>query len=194
MGRNSHMSAVQVRRWTRLEYERMTEAGVLTPNDRVELIGGEILTVTPQNSRHATTVVLASEALRRVLTPNLHTRTQLPLALSDDSEPAPGVAVVGGSIRKYAYAHPQSAVLVVEVADSTLVFDRLVKGSLYARARIPEYWIVNLVETIVETYRDPVQDPSARFGWSYSRSDRITRTDAITLPFGGAVAVADLLP
>src|SRR5215471_6418539 len=96
---SSDMSAVQLRRWTRQEYERMTDAGVLTENDRVELIGGEILTVTPQKSPHATGVVLASEALRRVLTPNLHVRTQLPLALGDDSEPEPDVAIVRGSLR-----------------------------------------------------------------------------------------------
>jgi Uma2 family endonuclease len=188
------MSAVQVRRWTRQEYERMTEAGVLTPDDRVELVGGEILTVTPQKSLHATAVVLASEALRRVLTANLHVRTQLPLALGDDSEPEPDVAVVGGSMRDYRDAHPQSALLVIEVSDSTLAFDRHVKGSLYARAGVAEYWVVSLVDSVVEIYREPAPDPSARFGWSYARSDRVARTDSIAPPFGSAIAVADLLP
>ncbi|HEU5258119.1 MAG TPA: Uma2 family endonuclease, partial [Vicinamibacterales bacterium] len=162
------MSAVQARRWTRSEYERMTEAGVLTENDRVELIGGEILTVTPQKSPHATGVVLASEALRRVLTPDLHVRTQLPLALGDDSEPEPDVAVVRGSLRDYLNAHPRSAVLIVEISDSALAFDRHVKASLYARERVAEYWMVNLVESVVEVYRDPTEDSSARFGWAYA--------------------------
>jgi Uma2 family endonuclease len=188
------MSAVQVRRWTRQEYDRMTEAGVLTPNDRVELIGGEILTVTPQKSPHATAVSLANEALRRVLAADVHLRIQLPLAIGDDSEPEPDIAVVSGSIRDYRNAHPESALLVIEVSDSTLAFDRQVKGSLYARAGVPEYWIVNLVESVVETYREPVQNPAARFGWSYARCDCVTRTDSIPLPFGGAVLVADLLP
>ena len=188
------MSAVQVRRWTRQEYERMADAGVLTPNDRVELIGGEILTVTPQKSAHATVVSLANEALRNALGPHTHIRLQLPLALGDDSEPEPDVAIVSGSIRDYSDAHPESALLVIEVSDSTLAFDRHVKGSLYARERIPEYWIINLVDSVVEMYRDPAQDPSARFAWSYARSDCIGRTDSIELPFGAAVAVADLLP
>ena len=135
MGRNSHMSAVQARRWTRSEYERMTEAGVLAENDRVELIGGEILAVTPQKSPHATAVSLANEALRRVLGPDMFIRVQLPLAMGDDSEPEPDITVVGGSIRDYRDAHPESAVLVIEISDSTLAFDRQVKGSLYARAR-----------------------------------------------------------
>ena len=194
MGRNSHMSAVQARRWTRSEYERMTEAGVLTENDRVELIGGEILTVTPQKSPHATGVVLASEALRRVLAFDLHVRTQLPLALGDDSEPEPDVAVVRGSLRDYLNAHPRSAVLIVEISDSALAFDRHVKGSLYARERVAEYWIVNLVESVVEVYRDPTEDSSARFGWAYAQSKRVARTESIALPFGGVISAADLLP
>jgi Uma2 family endonuclease len=194
IGPSSRMSAVQVRRWTRSEYERMTEAGVLTENDRVELIGGEVLTVTPQKSPHATGVVLASEALRRVLTPDLHVRTQLPLALGDDSEPEPDIAVVSGSIRDYRDAHPESALLVIEVSDSTLAFDQHLKGSLYAREHVAEYWIVNLIELGVEIYRDPAEDSSARFGWSYAQSKRVAGGESIPLPFGGVVSAADLLP
>ena len=172
----------------------MTDAGVLTENDRVELIGGEILTVTPQKSRHATAVSLANEALRGVLGPNMFVRTQLPLAMGDDSEPEPDIAVVRGSIRDYRDAHPDSALMVIEVSAATLAFDRQVKGSLYARERVAEYWIINLVESVVEIYRDPTEDSSARFGWSYSRSDRVTRTDSLESPFGSIFAVADLLP
>jgi Uma2 family endonuclease len=188
------MSAVQVRRWTRQEYERMTEAGVLTPNDRVELIGGEILTVTPQKSPHATAVSLINEAVRGVVGTNRHVRIQLPLALTDDSEPEPDIAIVSGSIRDYRDAHPESALLLIEVSDSTLAFDRHVKASLYARAGVPEYWIVNLIESVVEIYREPAQNPSERFGWSYARSDRFASGDSIPTPFGGGVLVADLLP
>jgi len=188
------MSAMHERRWTRQEYDRMTEAGVLTENDRVELIGREILTVTPQKSPHATAVSLANEALRAVLAPNMHVRSQLPLAMGDDSEPEPDVAVIRGSIRDYRDAHPRSALLIIEVSDSTLAFDRRVKGSLYARERVAEYWIINLVESVVEIYRDPTEDSSARFGWSYARPNRVTRTESIPLSFGGVVSAADLLP
>lgn len=172
----------------------MTEAGVLTPEDRVELIGGEILTVTPQKSTHATAVSLANETVRRIFGPDSHVRVQLPLAIGDDSEPEPDVAVVPGSIRDYRDTHPECALLVVEVADTTLAFDRDVKGSLYARAAVPEYWIVNLVESIVEVYRLPVPNARARFGWVYAESKRLTRDDSIQVQPEVRVLVADLLP
>src|SRR5439155_101523 len=138
-------SAVQMRRWTRQEYDRMIEAGVLTPEDRVELIEGEILTMTPQGSAHFTAMSLAQEALRAAVGPELHVRTQGPLALGSASEPEPDIAIVGGMVRDYRDHHPASAVLVIEIADSSIVHDLEDKGSLYARFGIPEYWIVNLV-------------------------------------------------
>jgi Uma2 family endonuclease len=188
------MSAVQLRRWTRQEYDRMVEAGVLTEDDRVELIGGEILTVTPQKSPHATAVSLAEDALRRLLASDMYVRTQLPLALSNDSEPEPDIAIVRGSIRDYRDAHPESAVLIVEVADASIAFDRRIKGSLYARAGIQDYWIINLVDSLVETFSEPKADPSSRFGSSYAQSKRLTHGESISLPFGGVVSAADLLP
>ena len=107
------MSAVQVRRWTRQEYDRMIEAGVLTPDDRVELIDGEILSTTPQGSPHATAVLLVQDALRVSFGRDVHIRAQLPIALGLDSEPEPDVAVVAGSVRDYRDAHPQSALLEI---------------------------------------------------------------------------------
>jgi len=172
----------------------MTDAGVLTENDRVELIGGEILTVTPQKSTQATALSLANEALRRVLGPNMFVRVQLPLAMGDDSQPEPDIAVVHGSIRDYRDVHPDSALMIIEISAATLAFDRQVKASLYARERVAEYWIINLIELIVEIYRDPTEDSSARFGWSYAQSKRVHRTESIPVPFGGVVSAADLLP
>ena len=190
------MSAVQARRWTRQEYDRMIEAGVLTPEDRVELIEGEILEMTPQGSAHATGVSLAQEALRAAFGPRVYVRVQLPLALGSDSEPEPDVAIVTGSVRDYREAHPQSALLVVEVADTTLPYDRDVKGSLYARAGVPECWLVNLAEALVEVHRDPILMPQARFGWQYRSVDRFGPGHSIALLSLPRVriAVADLLP
>lgn len=189
-------STVQARRWTRAEYERMVAAGVLTSEDRVELIDGEILTITPQGSAHATSVSLAQEALRTAFGAGTHVRTQLPLALGPASEPEPDVAVVVGPPRAYREAHPQSALLVVEVADATLDYDRATKGSLYARAGLPDYWIVNLLDRVVEVHRDPTSDPQAPFGWRYATRERFGADDAIA-PLARPnvrVAVADLLP
>jgi Uma2 family endonuclease len=189
-------SAVQLRRWTREEYDRMIGAGVLMPEDRVELIEGEILTMTPQGSAHVTAVSLAHDALRAEIGPTFHVRTQFPLALGAASEPEPDIAIVAGSVRDYRDQHPATAVLVIEIADSTLMYDRQVKGSLYARSGISEYWIVNLIEKLVEVYRDPKSDEQARFGFRYGRTERYLASDTITpqaLP-GARIPVADLLP
>src|SRR5687768_5471985 len=93
------METVQVRRWTRDEYEKMLDAGVFSPDERVELIDGEILKVTPQNSPHATAIRLTEDALRTAFGPGHDVRPQLPLALDLYSEPEPDVTVVLGSPR-----------------------------------------------------------------------------------------------
>jgi Uma2 family endonuclease len=150
--------AQQPRRWTRDEYDRMVEAGILGPEDRVELIEGEILSMSPQKSPHATGVQLAGDLLRALLRPGFVVRNQLPLALATDSEPEPDVAVVEGSPRDYRDAHPSTALLIVEVAEASLAYDRTVKKALYAACGIPEYWIVNLIEGVLEVHREPVGD------------------------------------
>jgi len=190
------MSPVLLRRWARDEYERMVEAGVFPPGDRVELIDGEIVAMTPQGSGHATAVGLIEEALRAVFQVGYHVRGQRPLALDPTSEPEPDVAVVPGGLRDYRDAHPTAAALVVEVADTTLAYDRDHKGSLYARAGIPEYWIVNLLDHTVEVSRDPAPVPEARYGWGY-RTVRAYRPGDTIVPDAAPhrqVAVGDLLP
>lgn len=167
------MRAVQLRRWSRQEYDKMIEAGIFRPDERVELIEGEIVEMSPQDPAHSVGIRLAEEALRRAFPSGFDVRTQLPLAL-DDSEPEPDVAVVLGSIRDYLASHPATAVLVVEVADSSLDFDRRRKGRMYARHGIPEYWIVNLLDRVVEVYREP------RPEGSYSVVRRFTEADSLT--------------
>ncbi|WP_397546178.1 Uma2 family endonuclease [Rhodothermus marinus] len=154
------MEAVQTYRWTREAFEKLAEVGLVDPDARLELIDGEILQkMSPQSSRHATAVLLVAEALRSVFASPAYTvRVQLPLALGPYSEPEPDVAVVEGTPRRYREAHPSTAVLVVEVADASLAFDRTRKASLYARAGIPEYWIVNLLDGVLEVHRQPEGD------------------------------------
>ncbi len=151
------MQATQVRRWTREEYDRMIAAGMFKPGERIELIDGEILQMPPQGSAHFTAIQLAEEALRGAFGAGFVVRTRAPLALGPDSEPEPDIAVASGNARDYREAHPATALLLVEVADSTLDYDRRRKGELYARAGIREYWIVNLLESCLEVYRDPDQ-------------------------------------
>ncbi len=127
-------------RFSRVQYERMTEAGVFGPEDRLELLDGEIIDMPPQKSRHATAVTLVAEALRTIFGPGATVRVQLPFCLDDRSEPEPDVAVVPGNPRDYRDAHPSRALLVCEVSDTTLAYDRGRKLAAYARAGIPEYW------------------------------------------------------
>ncbi len=151
-------AAIQRHYWERQEYDRMIAVGIFHPEVRLELIDGEIINMTPQGSRHATTVQLAEDLLRVAFSTEFSIRIQMPLALNDSSEPEPDLAVVTGSPRDYRDAHPSSAVLIVEVADATLSFDRKQKKKLYARTSIQEYWIINLTDEQLEVYRDPQGD------------------------------------
>jgi Uma2 family endonuclease len=189
------MGAVQLRRWTRDEYERLGTTRVLGPEERVELIEGEIVEVPPQLGPHATGVYLAQEVLHTTYGDGFLVRVQLPLALGQYSEPEPDVAVVAGSPRDFVAAHPTMAVLVIEVSDTTLSYDRETKGSLYAAAGIPEYWILNLVDRQLEMHRAPSALPGARYGFGYRTRVIALPGEAVDAPGGvGRLAVDDLLP
>src|SRR3989475_8977682 len=121
---------LQVRRWKRVEYERLVDKGVFEPGDRVELIDGLLVVAEPQSSPHYTAIRLVERALARAFGEGWDVRTQAPIALDDDSEPEPDVAVVRGGVRDFAAAHPADPVLVVEVAISSLAFDREHKANL----------------------------------------------------------------
>lgn len=181
--------APRPRLWARVDYDRLVEAGVFGPSDRVELLEGEIIEMTPEKSRHAAVVDLGFEALRRAFGASHTIRVQHPLAVSDASEPEPDLAVVPGSARDYVDRHPVSAALVVEVSDTSLEYDRTRKSRVYAQAGIAEYWIVNIVESVLEGHRDP--------GVQGYRSVSRLHAGETVLPLaatGAPVAVADLLP
>ena len=184
-----------VRCWTRGEYERLVELGVFH-DEAVELIGGQLLVAEPQGSYHASRLGAAGDALRAALPPGWLVQVQMPVALDDDSEPEPDLAVVHGIWSDYEAGHPRSPALIVEVAESSLEFDRREKGSLYARGGVRDYWIVNLVERALEVYRDPEPDPAAPHGWRYVTIARITPPGIVAplaLP-SARVAVGDLVP
>jgi Uma2 family endonuclease len=172
---------IETRRWKRVEYDRLIECGFFRPGDPIELVGGQLIVAEPQGSRHSATIRAVDEALRVALGAGWDVRTQLPVALDEESEPEPDVAVVPGSFRDYVVSHPSRPVLVVEVSESSLVFDRAHKGSLYARAALSDYWIVNLVDRVLEVYREPGRDPGAAFGWRY-QSATIHGPDASVSP------------
>jgi Uma2 family endonuclease len=187
---------VRTRRWTRAEYERLVDVGFLHEDERIELLGGQMIVAEPKGSRHSTAVGLTGDALRTAFGRGWVIRVQDPVALDDESEPEPDVVVVPGQPRHYVDAHPASPVLVVEVAESSLAFDRGFKGGLYARAGVADYWIINLVAGVLEVYRRPVTDPTADFGWRYDNVQTL-RAGASISPLCRpdlTVAVADLLP
>jgi len=190
------VASPKTRLWTREEYYKMAEANILAPDERVELIEGEILQMAPQGPSHSTGILTAQEALRTAFGSDFNVRPQLPLSSGLASEPEPDIAVVSGSLRDYRTAHPSTALLVVEVSDTTLAFDRRGKASLYARAGIQEYWVVNLPEQQVEVHRDPRPNPDMPLGYGYAQITFHKAGDAIS-PLAtpdAAIPVADLLP
>jgi Uma2 family endonuclease len=187
--------AVKTRRWRRVEYERLVELGMFN-GEHLELLDGLLVVREPQGSAHAAIVAHIGHLLESVFGSGWHARLHAPVALDDASEPEPDVAMVTGKPRDYVSAHPSMAVLVVEVADSSLRLDRRFKAGLYARAGVREYWIANLVDGVIEVHREPEPAAAAAHGWRY-RSVSVLRPPASVTPLavpGRAIAVADLLP
>ena len=184
------------RHWTRKEYDRLVELGILHEDEPIELIGGQMIVAEPKGSPHATAIGLTAEALRVAFGPGWVVRVQDPVALDDESEPEPDVVVVPGRWRDYRAEHPSRPALIVEVAESSLRFDRRHKGSVYARAGVADYWIVKLQRGVLEVYREPVVAAAALYGWKYA-SVRTLKAHATISPLAApdaTVTVADLLP
>jgi Uma2 family endonuclease len=194
--RGETVTDVRLRRWTREEYDRMVEAGILTTQDKVQLIEGEIVEMTPQKSPHFTTYRRVTLALNQIFGDGYDVRPQGPLVLDPDSEPEPDIAVVAGSIDDYEHAHPRTALLVVEVSDSSLRFDRSRKARVYARAGIADYWIVNVPQGCLEVFRDPVSEAPPDDEPHYTTA-KVYKPGESVAPLAmpdKAVAVDDLLP
>lgn len=134
----------------RVEFDRLVEGGAFD-DERVELLEGVLVEMNPQSSRHAEITHRLGKQLSAQVGARAEVRVQMPLALSDSSEPEPDIAVVAPG--SYADAHPSTAFLVVEVAEASLRKDRAVKAPLYAAAGIGEYWIVNVVDRCIEAHR-----------------------------------------
>jgi Uma2 family endonuclease len=184
------------RRWTRAEYYRLAEIGLLRSNERTELLDGEIVVMPPQRTAHFTSVCLAYAALHRHFHPTHLVRQQGPLTLGESTEPEPDLAEVPGSARDYEQAHPGTAALVVEVSDTTLRYDAGPKSSLYARAGVPELWIIDLVQRRVEVRRDPIPMPGEPYGHGYRTVSRHLPGEWVS-PLAAPAAqieVNDLLP
>lgn len=181
------------RRWTKAEYYRMAELGWFH-GQRAELIEGEIVVLSPQKFAHGQVADRATEILRGAFGANFWAPMQLALNLGPKSEPEPDVSVVPGRREDY-HDHPNTALLVVEVSDTTLAYDRAEKASLYASAGILDYWVLDLVHRRLHVYRDPAPDATRPYGYGYKTVSSLQPGETV-VPLAAPSArilVADLL-
>ena len=171
----------------------MIDAVILHEDEPLELIEGRLIVAEPQNSPHAKAIELTADVLRAAFGPGWRIRIQLPIALEPDSEPEPDVSVVAGSPRDDREDHPSHPALVVEIADTSVPFDRAVKARVYARGGIAEYWIVNLNARVLEVRRRPRRRADRHATYA---TVRIARSGESIQPLAASrpVAVDDLLP
>ncbi|HEX2674857.1 MAG TPA: Uma2 family endonuclease [Polyangiaceae bacterium] len=178
-------SAEVIRPLRRVEYDQLIALGAFE-DEKIELLDGELVAMSPIGTRHSAAVMELTELLVLALNGRASVRCQSPFAASDISEPEPDFTVVPRGA--YIEDHPTVASLVIEVAESSLSKDRGRKLRMYANCRVPEYWVVNLVERCIEVYRDPE-------GSGYARMDRYERGQSIQLlAFSDvSIAVSDVL-
>jgi len=174
-----------------VRYFELVEEGLIAPDDRVELLEGVIVSMPPQSPLHAAAVMWVEQKLRETLPAGTSIRIQMPFMAGAFSVPEPDVAVVPGCVSDYIDRHPAKALLVVEVAVSTAVQDRLTKAPIYARCGVPDYWIVNLRDERVECFSQP--DPIGR---RYMRTERLSGKAALALAALPElhIVAADLFP
>lgn len=188
-------------KWSRSRYHTAVEKGIFGDWERVELIGGDLVTEgmadrMAQKTNHQWAVRRVSKRLDHLFGDGFDVRPQLPLALLDDSEPEPDIAVVLGSEDDYLASAPRSAVLIVEISDSTLRYDRTYKASLYAAAGNQDYWILNLAHRTLEVRRSLVADEAQPFGYHFTEVGSLSPSDQVA-PLAqphSSLPVDDLLP
>lgn len=174
--------------WTRDEYERMVESGSFV-NRRVELIEGIVHEMAPQDNLHAAGLRQVRWALEKICPDGYQVDVQMPMNLGLDSVPEPDLAIVPRDPLNYVHGHPTHALLIVEVADSSLRHDQQRKARVYAQAGVQDFWIANLVQDVLEIYREPVKG-------GYRQKLVLHRGESIA-PLARpevSVAVNDLLP
>jgi Uma2 family endonuclease len=173
------------------EYHRMIEAGILDEDEKVQLIDGMLVAMTPLGQPHAFAIMRLTRLLARALSDDFEVLPQLPLTLGDDSEPEPDLAVVRAQDVASTTRHPRTALLVIEVSGDSLRFDRRTKAALYARTGIPEYWIVNLEDATIEVRSNP---DAATGAYRETRVVPGGETLTATAVPGVSVDVASLFP
>ncbi|BAY74263.1 hypothetical protein NIES25_06740 [Nostoc linckia NIES-25] len=176
------MSFTTAKRFTIAEYHRLAELGFFKENDRVELIKGEIVEMAAKGTPHSVCSTRLYRELFKLVVEQAILRGQEPIIIGDDSEPEPDLVIVRNRPDEYLEAHPSPSdvLLVIEISNLTLKYDRDVKLSLYAEAGISDYWIFNLVDNYLEFYSEPYQDFQGKFG--YRRKYIYLPNESVNLP------------
>jgi Uma2 family endonuclease len=161
------LAEAKPKRFTVDDYHRLMELGFLREGDRIELINGELFEMAAHGTPHTFTTTHFCRYLDRLLGDAVSVRGQVPITLSSDSEPEPDVVIARLEETDYLSHHPypDDILLVIEVSDSTLVYDRTIKLSLYAEANIPHYWIANIKTNQLECHSQPYQEQSGTFAY-----------------------------
>lgn len=175
----THVAEPHTMMWTRKLYYAAADGGTFDQK-RVELIEGEIIDMSPMSSKHGLMIYVVQKALETVFAAGYIVLAQAPLDLGESSEPQPDIAVYTGMPADYMDVKPTHALLVVEVADSSLRYDRGQKASLYAKANIADYWIINLKDDTLEVYRTPVVAPTQPYGYGYKMVSSLKTQDTIS--------------
>ncbi|WP_017655801.1 Uma2 family endonuclease [Fortiea contorta] len=162
---------VTPKRFTVDEYHQLIELGFLKEGDRLELIHGELIQMVAKGTPHTVCGAILCQQLDRLLADRATVRAQDPITLPDDSEPEPDVVIVRGNHLDYLAHHPypEDILLVVEISDSTLIYDQTKKLALYAEAGIFDYWIVNLIVNQLEVYRQPYKNAQGEYSYVYKQ-------------------------
>ncbi|MEG4393041.1 Uma2 family endonuclease [Microcoleus sp. BROC3] len=165
------MTAVTAKRFSIAEYHRLGELGFFAPDERVELIRGEIIIMAAKGRLHSVCNSLLLEELVILLARRARLRVQEPIILSDDSEPEPDVVIARNRDDNYLSSHPEPAdiFLVIEVSDFTLKYDRTTKLALYAEPGISNCWIFNLVDNELEMHSEPYQKQNGSYSYQLQR-------------------------
>jgi Uma2 family endonuclease len=184
LDRLADLAPERVRPLLRVEYERLIAGGSFD-EERVELLGGAIVEMSPQSERHSKVVTRLASLLVQAAGQRASVRVQMPFAASPESLPEPDIAVV--PLIEDEDARPEEALLIVEVSDASLRKDRTLKAELYARAGVPEYWIVNLIGLCIEVHTAPVNG-------AYTRLETFAPGASIPFaPLGATIAVSDVI-
>jgi Uma2 family endonuclease len=185
------MVTTQIRQLTSAEYYGMMESGIIREGERVELISGQIFTMAAKGTRHTVSTTRLLKELWRLIEERAIVRCQDPISLPNNSEPEPDLVIARLRSDDYVNSHPapEDIILVIEVADSTIKFDRETKAPLYAAAGIGEYWIIDLIDDRLEIYRQPE-------GNLYTSIEIVTPPRSINLPQFSEIAlkIDDLFP